>query len=276
MPAGRATKICRWKGSVEVTELGQRFVVDRHVAPAKHGHSFFGKRFGHNRLAPGAARGVLRHENLANGVFAGRGQLESEALRFSGKKFMRDLNENARPVAGERIGADGASMLQMEQDFQRILHNLMTFHALDVRDQAEATGIVFVGRMIKPLRFGEAVGVVQPVTWMHRGFGHGCIFRANSLCDRRSWCSSCVRASSRVGRSARCSGVMCSFGGVGCFAIMSHAVEAALSNFITLGTRARKTPPRNAFASLKQTVTGPSLTAWAFQPIASKPARIPG
>ncbi len=72
---------------------------------------------------------------------------------------MRDLNENACAVARLGIGADRAPVLQIQQDFQGVLHDLMAFHALNVRDQAEAAGVVFVVGMIEPLRFGKAVRV---------------------------------------------------------------------------------------------------------------------
>ena len=104
-----------------------------------------------------AAR-VLRHENLANSIAAGLRQLKSETLCFCSEEFVRNLNENARPVACKRIGANRASVLQVQQDLQGVLHDLVAFHALDIRDQAEAAGIVLVGRMIEALRFGESCG----------------------------------------------------------------------------------------------------------------------
>ena len=162
-------------------DLRQRLIVNRHIAPAEQRDAFFRKALGYDRLAARAQRGVPRHEDLANGIAAGLRQLESETLCFCSEEFMRNLNENARPVAGKRIGANRTPVLQVQQDLQTILHDLVAFHAFDVGDQAEAAGIVLVGRMIETLGFGEAVDVVEPVTWMHRGFGHGCLFGAKSL-----------------------------------------------------------------------------------------------
>ncbi len=58
-----------------------------------------------------------------------------------------------RAVAGQRIGADRAAMIQVEQDLQPLLDQIVALVTLDMRDEADAAGVVLVGRVIEPLLF---------------------------------------------------------------------------------------------------------------------------
>ena len=66
-----------------------------------------------DQLAP---LGVARHEQHADAVFAGRRQRDAELLRLAGEELVRDLHQDAGAVAGARIGADRAAMLEVDQD----------------------------------------------------------------------------------------------------------------------------------------------------------------
>ena len=93
--------------------------------------------------------GVARHEQRADGVFAGLRQREAELLRLAREERVRDLHEDARAVAGARIGADRAAMLEIAQDRQRVGDDLMRLAALDVGDEADAAGILFQRRIVQ-------------------------------------------------------------------------------------------------------------------------------
>ncbi len=85
---------------------------------------------------------------------------------------MRDLHQNACTVAGQRVGAHGPAVLQVEQHCEAVPHDLVAFFTLDVRDKAEAASVVFLGGLIKALCLGKAVGVSQRVTCLHLDAGH--------------------------------------------------------------------------------------------------------
>ena len=64
--------------------------------------------------------GVARHEQLADGVVTGLGQLEAEAGGLGLEEIVRDLHENAGAVADQGIGADGAAMLEVFEDMDGV------------------------------------------------------------------------------------------------------------------------------------------------------------
>ena len=92
--------------------------------------------------------GVVRHEQRADRVLAGRRQREAELGRLLGEELVRDLHQHAGAVAGARIGADRAAVLEIEQNRQRVFDDLVRFAALDVGNEADAAGIL-VQRRIK-------------------------------------------------------------------------------------------------------------------------------
>ena len=65
---------------------------------------------------------------------------------------MRDLHQNAGAVAGARIGADRAAMLEIAQDRERVVDDLVRLAALDVGDEADAAGILLERGIVKSLR----------------------------------------------------------------------------------------------------------------------------
>ncbi len=56
---------------------------------------------------------IARQEQEADGVLAGLRQLEAELFALRAKKRVRDLHQDAGAVAGARIGADRAAMLEI-------------------------------------------------------------------------------------------------------------------------------------------------------------------
>ena len=113
-----------------------------------------------NRYLPPIA--IARHEQHAHGIFAGLRQAEAEARRFFGEQFVRDLHQNSRAIAGARIGAHGAAMLEVAQDGERILDELVRFASFDVGDEADPAGILIERRVVQALR-RAAVAVPRSV-----------------------------------------------------------------------------------------------------------------
>ena len=96
---------------------------------------------------------VLWHEQRADGVFAGLGELEADLGRLALEERMRDLHQDAGAVAEARIGADGAAVLEIAEDAQRVGDDLMRLLALDVGDEADAAGILLQRRIVQAFGF---------------------------------------------------------------------------------------------------------------------------
>ena len=64
---------------------------------------------------------------------------------------MGNLRQNAGAVAGQRIAAAGAAMRQVDQDLQARADDLVALLAVHVDDEADAAGVVLVGRIVQAL-----------------------------------------------------------------------------------------------------------------------------
>ena len=82
----------------------------------------------------------------------GLGRREAEPVGLLGEELVRDLHQDAGAVAGARIGADRAAMLEVAQDGERVLDQLVRLAALDVGDEADAAGILLERRIVEALR----------------------------------------------------------------------------------------------------------------------------
>ena len=131
-------------------------IVGGHVAPAEDDEAFLR----HRALIGGAhdllALGIAGQEDVAYRIEAGLRQGEAEPRRFLQEELVGDLHQHARAVAGTRVGAHGAAVLQVEQDVDAVLDDAVGLAALDVGDEADAAGILFMGRVEQAERFRSA------------------------------------------------------------------------------------------------------------------------
>ena len=95
---------------------------------------------------------VARQKKLADRVFAGLRQGDAQFFGLLREKFVRNLDKNAAAVAKLRIGADGASVIQIEQDSQAHLDDVVAGRVVQIGDEADAAGIVLLGGIVKTLR----------------------------------------------------------------------------------------------------------------------------
>ena len=100
----------------------------------------------------GAQALIARHEDVAGGIAAGRRQREAELAALVLEEVVRDLNEHAGAVAGQRVGAHCAAVLEVGENLEGVGDDLMRFAALEIGDEADATRIALVRRIIKTLR----------------------------------------------------------------------------------------------------------------------------
>ncbi len=128
--------------------FAERRIVRRHVAPTEKRHALAlgGRRVGVHDLAAPCL--IVRHEQGADGVVSGRRQLEADFGRLPGEKFVRHLHQDAGAVAGARVGANRAAMLEIEQNRQRILDDLVRLAAFDIGNKSDTAGI-FLQRRIE-------------------------------------------------------------------------------------------------------------------------------
>ena len=98
-----------------------------------------------------ALRRVLRHEPVADAILAGRRQLDALLGHLLAEETVGNLHQNAGAVAHQRIGADRAAMRQVFEHEQPVLDDLVRLHALHLRDEADAAGIMLVARIIEAL-----------------------------------------------------------------------------------------------------------------------------
>ncbi len=172
----------------------RHLAVDRHVAPAQQ-HLALGLHGALQFLLAGQARGLfLGQEDHADAVFAGWGQRDALARHLGAIKVIGDLDQDARAVAHQLVGAHRAAVVEVLEDLQALLHDGMRLRALDVRHEADATGVVFTRRVVEPV-LGQGGDLCV------RG-GLGCVRRHGALLSGkggkgpRGYCSATIGARS--------------------------------------------------------------------------------
>ena len=64
-------------------------------------------------------------------------------------ELVGDLDQDAGAVAHQLVGADRAAVVEVLEDLQALRDDAVRALALDVGDEADAAGIVFVGRVVQ-------------------------------------------------------------------------------------------------------------------------------
>ena len=139
------------------TEIG---VVHRHVSPADQHLAFVFDRTLDFVLAGKTRRRLARQKHHAHAVLPSRRQFHALPGPFLAEKLIRHLNQNTRAVGGLGVGTHRATMGQILQYGEALLDDFVTFLALDVRDKADATGVVFIRWVVQTLR-GRRVTIAQ-------------------------------------------------------------------------------------------------------------------
>jgi len=89
---------------------------------------------------------LLGQEDHAHAVFTGGRQRDAQLGHLFAVQRVGDLDQDARAVAHELVGTHGTPVVDVLQDLQGLRHDVVALDALDVGDETEATGVVFVGR----------------------------------------------------------------------------------------------------------------------------------
>jgi hypothetical protein len=140
--------------------------VDGHGAPAEHLETAAGDYFLGNatNVGLGVVIGRRQKEDADPEVAIGIEAL-TEFFDLAAEKFGRNLGEDAGAVAGFGIGIQGAPVSELADATEGPFEDGVGLAPLNVRDEADAAGVVLVGGMVKALGRGEPV--------IQREFSHG-------------------------------------------------------------------------------------------------------
>jgi hypothetical protein len=147
--------------------------IHRDVAPAEDGQPLVGRQLG--ELGAGTLPFWLvdRQEREAGGVAARGGQLEPGDRA---EERVGQLGDDAGAVAGVRVGARRAAVLKVAKDAQGAGHDAVAAPGPQVRDEADAAGVVLepavVKRALDVLSFRQVTGT-QGNTERPRSFSCG-------------------------------------------------------------------------------------------------------
>ena len=71
---------------------------------------------------------------------------EAKLGAFAAEEFVRDLDEDARAVAGFRIAAAGAAMREVDEDLNALGDDFVRRLAIDIDDETDTAGIALIMR----------------------------------------------------------------------------------------------------------------------------------
>ena len=117
---------------------------------------------------------AAREKDHAHAVLSSVGQRDVRLRAGGAQECVRDLEEDARAVAGPGVAAYGAPVLEVLEEQQRVAHDVMGSRAPEMRHETHAAPVVLMGRVVQPLRGGQS----RDVYW--RSSGH-----TQSLCEPR-------------------------------------------------------------------------------------------
>jgi hypothetical protein len=125
--------------------------IGRHVAPADQALTLGGDPMFDMYGCDPARLLVLRQEAHRDGVFSERRQIEPGRLGPSPQQRIGHLDQATGAVTDQRIGADRAAMIEIDEDFEAATDDVVRLLSPDVDDKADAARIVLMPRIVKPL-----------------------------------------------------------------------------------------------------------------------------
>ena len=125
----------------------------RDIAPADETLAFLFDEPFELALDEFARFGWLREEAHGDGIVA----LLRQVVAVIGGPFAQQrvgyLQQDPRTVAHQRIGTDRTAVVEIGKNLERLRDDGMALRALDMRDHADAAGVVFVTRIVET-RYG--------------------------------------------------------------------------------------------------------------------------
>ncbi len=118
----------------------------RDVAPPQDVEALFGRELPDAPSGLGGVVGVGGQEDQPHRVAARFGEVETGG---AGQEPVRDLHEDARPVAGGHLGSGGAPVRQVLQRRERLADEPVALASLKVCHQGDPAGVVLEGRVVQ-------------------------------------------------------------------------------------------------------------------------------
>ncbi len=142
----------------------ERRGVGGHVAPAQDGEALLGGDLLDATAGLGDLVLVAGKEGRADGVRVRLRQLEAGLAAHLTEEQVRDTQQDPCAVAGVRLGAGGAAVLEVAQRRDRLGHDVVAGLAGQGGHEGDSTGIVLVETVVEALGRGERVhGGIPPV-----------------------------------------------------------------------------------------------------------------
>ena len=130
--------------------LAQHLRADRHLTPAQKPQALLLGHDLHQLARLGALEAILRHEQHGDAIVALRWQFKVQRLFF--KKGVGYLQHDAHAVAGAAVGVLACAMLQLLDNFQRLVDRLAALDAVNADHRANAACVVLkLGQVQSPL-----------------------------------------------------------------------------------------------------------------------------
>ena len=123
--------------------LAQAFAAGGDDSPAQHVLAEFLEGALEDLLDLGVRALVQRKEAHAHGVLAGFGQVDPDLGAFLQEESMGQLRQDAGAVAGLLLGSARTAVIQIDQDLDALLHDVVGFDVLQVRNETDTAGVVF-------------------------------------------------------------------------------------------------------------------------------------
>ena len=131
--------------------LGEPAVVGRHVAPAEQDLALTRHGALDLLLAGHPRGGLLRQEHHADAVLADGRQREALRPAHLAQEPVGELDQDAGAVTLQRVGAGRAAMRQVPEDREPLRDDRVPLLALDVGNEAQATGVVLLRGIVESL-----------------------------------------------------------------------------------------------------------------------------
>ena len=110
-----------------------------------------GQRLFENAFTLGAKLRVLRPENHPDAIAERLRQGEAPLVALGGEELVRNLKQDARPVAGGLIGAGRPAVGQVDENLLAVFNDGVIARAVDVDHGPDAARIVLVLRFVQTL-----------------------------------------------------------------------------------------------------------------------------
>ncbi len=102
------------------------------------------------------ARSLLpRQKAHRDGIAARRRQGQALPVRPIAQQRVGHLDQAAGAVADQRVGADRAAMVEIDQDLQPARDDIVRFSSLDIGDETDTARIMLVARVVETLSLGQ-------------------------------------------------------------------------------------------------------------------------